>query len=119
MDFSNKIAADLKVGVRQVSATIQLLDDGNTLPFIARYRKEVTGGLDEEQIRVIETSLDTLRSLEERRQTILTSIEEQGQLSEALRGKIPEPKLRFCTGLGGMARPNRALFALRNLVLPP
>ncbi|MDU5748767.1 MAG: Tex family protein, partial [Haemophilus parainfluenzae] len=66
----------------------QLLDDGNTIPFIARYRKEATGGLDDTQLRHFETRLIYLRELEDRRQTILKSIEEQGKLTDELRDKI-------------------------------
>ena len=65
------ISSELKVRSRQ--ATIELLDDGNTLPFIARYRKEATGGLDEEQIRQVIELLEKLRTLDERRETILAS----------------------------------------------
>jgi uncharacterized protein len=88
MTHADQIAAQLKVAVRQVSATIELLDAGNTLPFIARYRKEVTEGLDEEQIRVLEERLGELRALDERRETILVSIETQGKLTPELREQI-------------------------------
>lgn len=88
MTYDQKIAQQINVASRQVAATIQLLDDGNTLPFIARYRKEVTGGLDEEQIRVIGEQLDLLRALDERRETILQSISEQGKMTDELREKI-------------------------------
>jgi uncharacterized protein len=88
MDFSIAIAHSLQISPKQVAATIQLLDEGNTLPFIARYRKEVTGTLDEEQIRAIQTTLEALRILEERRQTVLASIEEQGKLTPELRAQI-------------------------------
>ena len=69
--ISQTIAAELNVQPNQIFAAIQLLDDGNTIPFIARYRKEVTGGLDDTQLRHFETRLIYLRELEERRQTIL------------------------------------------------
>ncbi|TDQ56618.1 uncharacterized protein EDC45_1828 [Mesocricetibacter intestinalis] len=82
------IAAELGVQAQQIMAAIQLLDDGNTIPFIARYRKEATGGLDDGQLRHFETRLTYLRELEERRQTILNSISEQGKLSDELRAKI-------------------------------
>lgn len=88
--ISQIIAAELAVQPNQIFAAIQLLDDGNTIPFIARYRKEVTGELDDTQLRHFETRLIYLRELEERRQTILKSIEEQGKLTEALRQQIIE-----------------------------
>ncbi|HEX9012157.1 MAG TPA: Tex family protein, partial [Anaerolineaceae bacterium] len=88
MEISNTIAASLGIAPRQVVAAVELLDSGNTLPFIARYRKEVTGGLDEEQIRGIEASLEKLRSLEDRRQTILASIGEQGKLTDDLKALL-------------------------------
>jgi protein Tex len=88
MDYPQKIAAQLQIKPAQVSATIELLDQDNTLPFIARYRKEVTGGLDEEQIRQLSELLDRLRSLDERRKTILKSIEEQGALTPELQQQI-------------------------------
>ncbi|HHF3796090.1 TPA: Tex family protein [Haemophilus influenzae] len=86
--ISQIIAAELTVQPQQIFAAIQLLDDGNTIPFIARYRKEATGGLDDTQLRHFETRLIYLRELEERRQTILKSIEEQGKLTNELRDKI-------------------------------
>jgi protein Tex len=88
MDYPQQIAAQLKIKPAQVSATIELLDQDNTLPFIARYRKEVTGGLDEEQIRQLSEMLDKLRSLDERRKTILKSIDEQGALTPELQQQI-------------------------------
>ncbi|MGM3189956.1 Tex family protein [Dickeya dadantii subsp. dieffenbachiae] len=86
--LSQIIASELQARTEQVSAAIQLLDEGNTVPFIARYRKEVTGGLDDTQLRQLETRLSYLRELEERRQTILKSIEEQGKLTDALATSI-------------------------------
>ncbi|HJW90576.1 MAG TPA: Tex-like N-terminal domain-containing protein, partial [Anaerolineales bacterium] len=88
MDYPHKIAVQLQINPAQVSETIALLDAGNTIPFIARYRKEATASLDEEQLRQIEEWLGKLRLLDERRQTILRSIEEQGQLSPELSEKI-------------------------------
>ncbi len=84
------IAQELAVLPHQILSAIQLLDDGNTIPFIARYRKEVTGGLDDTQLRHFETRLIYLRELEERRQTILKSIEEQGKLTDELRNQIEQ-----------------------------
>ncbi len=82
------IASELKARNEQVNAAVRLLDEGNTVPFIARYRKEVTGGLDDTQLRQLETRLGYLRELEDRRQTILKSITEQGKLSDELAAAI-------------------------------
>lgn len=86
--ISQIIAGELNVGSHQILAAMTLLDEGNTIPFIARYRKEVTGGLDDTQLRHFETRLIYLREMDDRRQTILKSIEEQGKLTEELREKI-------------------------------
>ncbi|OOF41577.1 RNA-binding transcriptional accessory protein [Rodentibacter rarus] len=86
--ISQIIAAELNVASHQILAAIQLLDDGNTIPFIARYRKEATGGLDDTQLRHFESRLGYLRELEDRRQSILKSIEEQGKLTDELRAQI-------------------------------
>lgn len=86
--LSQIIATELQARPEQVSAAMQLLDEGNTVPFIARYRKEVTGGLDDTQLRNLETRLSYLRELEDRRQTILKSIEEQGKLTTELADAI-------------------------------
>ena len=80
-----QIAAELKVQVHQVQAAVDLIDGGATVPFIARYRKEATGGLDDIQLRELEFRLGYLRELEDRRSTVLKSIEEQGKLSPELR----------------------------------
>ncbi len=85
---AQQIAAQLALGFEQVSATIALLDAGNTLPFVARYRKEATGGLDEEQIRQVSALLSRLRALDERRETVLATIAEQGQLTPELERRI-------------------------------
>ncbi len=82
--LSKRIAEELSVGAHQVDATIGLLDDGATVPFIARYRKEATGGLDDRQLRTLEERLRYLRELEERRGVILKSIAEQDKLTPAL-----------------------------------
>lgn len=82
------IAGLIQVRETQVAATVALLDDGNTLPFIARYRKEATGGLDEEQIRLVSEHLERLRALEERRAVVLASIEAQGNLTDELRARL-------------------------------
>lgn len=84
----NKIAEELAVQASQVNAAVKLLDDGATVPFIARYRKEVTQGLDDTQLRTLEQRLTYLRELEERREVILKSIDEQGKLSDPLKASI-------------------------------
>ncbi len=83
-----RIAAEISVHERQVEAAVRLLDEGATVPFIARYRKEVTGGLDDTQLRFLEERLRYLREMEERRATILKSIEEQGKLTPNLKNAI-------------------------------
>ena len=83
-----RIATELTVQPRQVAAAVQLLDEGATVPFIARYRKEVTGNLDDTQLRQLEERLLYLRELEERRASILSSIDEQGKLTDELRAAI-------------------------------
>ena len=86
--ITDRIAAELSARPQQVEAAIGLLDSGATVPFIARYRKEVTGGLDDTQLRTLAERLGYLRELEERRSTILKSIREQGKLSEDLAARI-------------------------------
>src|SRR6202000_1031785 len=83
-----RIASELTVQPRQVAAAVELLDEGSTVPFIARYRKEVTGNLDDTQLRTLEERLLYLRELEERRAAIIASIDEQGKLTDELRGAI-------------------------------
>lgn len=82
------IASQLNIKLESVQATVKLLDEDATVPFITRYRREVTGGLDEEMIRAIQEKIEYLRMLEERKTTILTSIEEQGKLTDELKNKI-------------------------------
>jgi uncharacterized protein len=86
--ISDRLARELKVHVRQVEATIALLDDKATVPFIARYRKEATGGLDDTTLRVLDERLAYLRELDARRETILKSIEEQGRLTPDLAAAV-------------------------------
>ncbi len=88
MNIEQQIATELDVKPAQVAAAIGLLDEGATVPFIARYRKEVTQGLDDTQLRQLEQRLGYLRELEERRGAILKSIDEQGKLDDALRDRI-------------------------------
>ncbi|GHA09262.1 RNA-binding transcriptional accessory protein [Arenicella chitinivorans] len=86
--IESRIADELRVAQGQVIAAIGLLDEGATVPFISRYRKEVTGGLDDSQLRELEDRLKYLRELEDRRATILSSIEEQGKLNDDLKKSI-------------------------------
>ncbi len=87
-ELFQQVASELELNFIQVKNTIEMLDDGNTVPFIARYRKEKTGSLDEDQIRMIEDRINYLRALEARKQTILHSINEQGKLTQELKQKI-------------------------------
>lgn len=88
MDINAKIASELGIRKEQVEATVRLIDEGNTIPFIARYRKEATGALNDEVLRNLFERLNYLRGLEERRETILASIEEQGKLTDELKKDI-------------------------------
>src|SRR6476620_3764220 len=87
-NLNRQIAEELGVREQQVEATVALLDGGATVPFVARYRKEITGGLDDAQLRTLEERLNYLRELEERRATILNSVREQGKLDAALEAAI-------------------------------
>ena len=88
MNYAETIASQLKVKASQVDATIRLLDEGNTVPFIARYRKEMTGTLDDEQVRIVADEIIRLRQIDERRASIRKSIEEQGKLTDELKTAI-------------------------------
>ena len=88
MDINKKIAEELEIKVWQVEAVVKLIDEGNTIPFIARYRKEQHGALDDEQLRNLNERLTYLRNLEEKKEQVLASIEEQGKLTEELRQQI-------------------------------
>ncbi len=88
MDIISVIAAELGVRVNQVDAAVKLIDEGNTIPFIARYRKEATGALDDEQLRNLAERLTYLRNLEEKKEQVLSTIEEQGKLTEELKAQI-------------------------------
>ncbi len=88
MDINQKITEELGVKKWQVDAAVRLIDEGNTIPFIARYRKEATGTLDDEQLRRLHERLAYLRNLEEMKEQVLSSIEEQGKLTEELRKQI-------------------------------
>ena len=87
-DIPAAIASELSIRPQQVEAVITLLDDGNTIPFIARYRKEATGSLEDEMLRQLDTRLTYLRSLVKRQEEILARIEEQGKLTDELRMAI-------------------------------
>lgn len=86
--IEHRIATELGVQPRQVFAAVALLDEGATVPFVARYRKEATGGLDDTQLRNLEERLGYLRELEDRRATVIASIDEQGKLTDALRAEV-------------------------------
>ena len=88
MDILQKMTEELKVQKWQVEAAVKLIDEGNTIPFISRYRKEATGSLDDEQLRNLHERLTYLRNLEEKKEQVLHSIEEQGQLTEELKDNI-------------------------------
>ena len=88
MDICLKIAQELNIKKTQVEATVTLIDEGNTIPFISRYRKEVTGALNDEQLRDLYDRLQYLRNLEEKKEQVLKSIEEQGALTDELKEKI-------------------------------
>ena len=90
MDIIQKIKEELQVEKWQVEAAVKLIDEGNTIPFISRYRKEVTGSLNDEQLRNLDERLTYLRSLEDKKEQVLKSIEEQGKLTDELKEKILE-----------------------------
>ena len=87
MNIEKKIAEELSIELWQVEATVKLIDEGNTIPFIARYRKEAHGSLNDEQLRNLSERLTYLRNLEEKKEQVLSSIEEQGKLTEELKKK--------------------------------
>ena len=88
MDIVKKIAAELEIRPQQVEAVIKLIDEGNTIPFIARYRKEAHGSLNDEQLRNLSERLTYLRTLEEKKEQVLATIEEQGKLTDELKAQI-------------------------------
>lgn len=88
MDIAAKIASELQIRNNQAEAAIKLIDEGNTIPFISRYRKEATGALNDEQLRKLFERLNYLRNLEDRKSTVLSSIEEQGKLTAELKKQI-------------------------------
>ena len=102
------IAEELGIRPAQVQVSVQLLAEGNTIPFIARYRKERTGELDEEQLRAIEERYRYLRQLQQRKEEVIRLIEEQGKLTEELRSKIEQAvKLQEVEDLYRPFRPKR------------
>ena len=88
MDIIQKLTQELEVQRWQIEAAVQLIDEGNTIPFISRYRKEVTGSLNDEQLRKLHERLQYLRNLEEKKEQVLATIEEQGNLTEELKAQI-------------------------------
>ena len=90
MDIALIIAEELKIKKAQVEATVKLIDEGNTIPFISRYRKEATGALNDEVLRALDERLKYLRSLQERKAQVLSSIEEQGALTDELKKSIED-----------------------------
>jgi protein Tex len=94
--ISGVIAAELKVRPAQVQAAIGLLNEGATVPFISRYRKEVTDNLDDTQLRHLEERLIYLREMEDRRSAVVESIKEQGKLTQTLFNPIPSSALKIC-----------------------
>ena len=88
MDIIAKLAEELKIRKGQAEAAVKLIDEGNTIPFISRYRKEATGSLNDEVLRNLFERLNYLRNLEEKKEQVLATIEEQGKLTEELRQQI-------------------------------
>ena len=88
MNINKVLAEELNVREEQVDAAVKLIDEGNTIPFIARYRKEMTGSLNDEVLRALSERLTYLRNLEDRKKQVLSSIEDQGKLTEELKASI-------------------------------
>ena len=93
MDIVKKLAGEFAVRESQVTATVQLIDEGNTIPFIARYRKEATGGLNDVVLRRLHERLQYLRGLEERKEEVLRLVEEQGKLTPELAEEIRKAEI--------------------------
>ena len=93
MDIIQKLAAEFKIKTMQVEHTVELIDEGNTIPFIARYRKEVTGGLSDVTLRDLDERLKYLRNLEERKEEVIRLIDEQGKLTEELKQEIQKAEV--------------------------
>ena len=92
-----RIAGEINCKTEQVEAAVALLDEGATVPFIARYRKEKTGGLDDTQLRTLETRLSALRDLEDRRATVIKTIEEQGKMTPDLARHTSSARAHSCS----------------------
>ena len=88
MDINKTLAQELAVQLWQIEAAVKLIDEGNTIPFISRYRKEATGSLNDEVLRKLYERLTYLRNLEEKKNSVISSIEEQGKMTEELRAQI-------------------------------
>ena len=93
MNIAEQLAKELSIKVEQAESTIKLIDEDNTIPFISRYRKEVTGGLDDGILRKFSDRLTYLRNLEERKAEVIRLIDEQGKLTEELEAKINEAQI--------------------------
>lgn len=93
MNIIEKLASEFKIKTSQVENTVELIDEGNTIPFIARYRKEVTGGLSDVTLRDMDERLQYLRNLETRKEEVVRLIEEQGKLTEELKGEIEKAEV--------------------------
>ena len=114
MDINQKLTEELGVKRWQVDAAVKLIDEGNTIPFISRYRKEVTGSLNDEQLRKLYERLIYLRNLEEKKEQVISSIEEQGKLTEELKKQIhfnSRLKEKYLTG-GADGRPGQVFCSL-------
>ena len=108
MDITKVIATELGIRTSQVEAVIKLIDEGNTIPFIARYRKEAHGGLNDEVLRNLDERLTYLRNLEERKEAVLKSIEEQEKLTPELQKQRRSPSWRISTArISRSAEPER------------
>ena len=88
MNITEKLAQEFAIGQKAVEDTVALIDEGNTIPFIARYRKEAHGSLNDEQLRNLSERLTYLRTLEEKKEQVLATIEEQGKLTDDLKAQI-------------------------------
>ena len=120
MDITAKIAEELGIRKNQAQAAIQLIDEGNTIPFIARYRKEATGALNDEILRNLFDRLTYLRNLEEKKEQVIASIEEQGKLTDELRKQIEEAQtLVVVDDLYRPYRPKRRTRATIAILLMP
>ncbi len=93
MNIAQQLSEELKISIAQIEATIALIDEGNTIPFIARYRKEVTGSLDDEQLRNLDDRLNYLRNLQKRKEEVVSSITEQGKMTAELEAAIANAKI--------------------------